>query len=112
MSIATLERPVVLTWKALVTEDGEPFAAYVAGHHNPLTLAGDAEDAIIKAFYDLAPHHAADVREILDIAGGAVISRFWLRPLDDRRADDPDALFAIASADQRRAFPVTGARFQ
>lgn len=112
-SAALHELPTIeLTWKALVTEDDEPFAAFVPGHRNPFMLAGDAEEAIVKAFHDLSPVYAEDVREILDEAGGAAISQFWLRPVDGMTADDPEAFFLIASADQRRAFPVTGVRFQ
>ena len=113
MTAATLERRIAtLAWTALVTEDGEPFAAFVPGHVNTFRLAGDAEEAILKAFHDLAPAHADDVREVLDAAGGAIISQFWLRPLDDMTADDPDARFVLAGPSQRRAFPVTGVRFQ
>lgn len=103
-----LERPALsLTWQALVTEEGEPFAAFVRGHVNPFTLAGDAEDYIVKAFGDLSPVLASDAREIIDEAGGAVISQFWLRP-----ENDDDEFYIVATAGQRRAFPVTGVRFQ
>lgn len=108
-NVATFTAPP-LTWQALVTEEGEPFAAFVRGHRNPFLLAGDAEDAIIKAFGDIAPKFADDIREIIDEAGGAVISQFWLRPEDREHAPTP--FFVIATAGQRRAFPVTGVRFQ
>ncbi len=98
-------------WQALVTDQGEPFAAFVRGHVNPFTLAGDAEEAIVKAFNDLSPAFAADAREIIDEAGGAVLTQFWLRPVDDVEAGDPEAFYLVATADQRRAFPVTGVRF-
>lgn len=108
-----LERPTIpLTWQALVTEDGEPFAAYVRGHVNPFTLAGDAEDYIVKAFGDLSPALASDARQIIDKAGGAVISQFWLRPVDGWITGQTDCFYVIATAGQRRAFPVTGVRFQ
>ncbi|MEI3850074.1 MULTISPECIES: cell division protein FtsQ/DivIB [unclassified Ensifer] len=97
-------------WEALITDEGEPFAAFVRGHVNPFTLAGDAEEAIIKAFNDLSPDFAGDVSEILENAGGAVISQFWLRPHGE--PSDELAYFELATADQRRAFPVTGVRFQ
>ena len=100
-----------LTWQALVTEDGEPFAAFVRGHFNPCSLAGDAEEYIVKAFGDIAPQFADDIKEIIDAAGGAVISQFWLRPEHADRIDDAE-FFVIATAGQRRAFPVTGVRFQ
>lgn len=65
MHAELLERTALpLIWQALITEEGEPFAAFVRGHVNPFTLAGDAEDYI------------------------------------------------VATAGQRRAFPVTGVRFQ
>lgn len=97
-------------WQALVTEEGEPFVAFVRGHINPFTLAGDAEDQIIKAFADLSPASGDDCREILDEAGGAILSQFWLRP---EPTGDQGGIeyFTIATADQRRAFPVTGVRF-
>lgn len=107
MQAAVLEHDT-LAWQALVTEEGEPFAAFVRGHVNPLQLAGDAEDAIVKAFGDLSPAYASDAREIIDEAGGAVISNFWLRPVT--HGDFVD-FYTIADADQRRAFPVTGVRF-
>lgn len=109
MSLALQKRPV--TWQALVTEDGEPFAAFVRGHVNPFTLAGDAEDHIVKAFGDLSPALATDAREIIDEAGGAVISIFWLRPEQGDGVEGGE-FFVIATAGQRHAFPVTGVRFQ
>jgi hypothetical protein len=96
-----------LVWQALCTDEGEPFAAFVRGHVNPFTLAGDAEDAIVKAFGDIGL--ADDAREIIDAAGGAVISQFWLRQIED--CGDGLDYFEIANASQRRAFPVTGVRF-
>ncbi len=108
MHAEMLERTALpLVWQALITEEGEPFAAFVRGHVNPFTLAGDAEDCIVKAFGDLSPTFAADAREIIDEAGGAVISQFWLRP-----EDDEFEFYIVATAGQRRAFPVTGVRFQ
>lgn len=113
MKAALLEAAVVAhVWQALITDQGDPFAAFVRGHVNPFTLAGDAEEAIIKAFNDLSPASAADAREILEYAGGAVVSQFWLRPVDDVAPGDPETFFVVATADQRRAFPVTGVRFQ
>jgi len=110
MRAELLERPALsLAWQALITEEGEPFAAFVRGHVNPFTLAGDAEDYIVKAFGDLSPALASDAREIIDEAGGAVISQFWLRPEDN---EDGAEFYIVATAGQRRAFPVTGARFQ
>lgn len=106
---AVLDAPT-LTWQALVTEDGEPFAAFVRGHVSPFALAGDAEDAIIKAFGDLSPAFANDAREIIDEAGGAVLSQFWLRPEVGEGFDGVE-FYVIATAGQRRAFPVTGVRF-
>jgi hypothetical protein len=107
-----LERPTLsLIWQALVSEDGEPFAAFVRGHVNPFTLAGDAEDYIVKAFGDLSPALASDARAIIDEAGGAVISQFWLRP-EAGDGDNSAEFYIIATAGQRRAFPVTGVRFQ
>ncbi|MFT2213111.1 hypothetical protein ACLJYM_14605 [Rhizobium giardinii] len=99
-----------LAWQALVTEEGEPFAAFVRGHVNPFELAGDAEDAIIKAFGDLSPIFADDAREIIDTADGAVLSQFWLRPEDGDGFDGVE-FYVIANPGQRRAFPVTGVRF-
>ena len=110
MQAAALEHDT-LAWQALVTEEGEPFAAFVRGHVNPFQLAGDAEDAIVKAFADLSPEYASDAREIIDEAGGAVISNFWLRPVDGWITGQTATFYTIADADQRRAFPVTGVRF-
>lgn len=113
MKAAMLEPAAVAhVWQALITDEGEPFAAFVRGHVTPFTLAGDAEEAIIKAFNDLSPDFAADVSEILDEAGGAVISQFWLRPHGGSQPSDDLAYFELAMADQHRAFPVTGVRFQ
>ncbi|MBW9062410.1 hypothetical protein JNB71_03670 [Rhizobium herbae] len=97
-----------LVWQALCTDEGEPFAAFVRGHLNPFTLAGDAEDAIVKAFDEIGL--ADDAREIIDAAGGAVISQFWLRPADGDGFGGVE-FYLIANPDQRRAFPVTGVRF-
>lgn len=112
MPVDVLEfRPQTLAWQALVTDEGEPFAAFVRGHINPFTLTGDAGDAIVKAFGDLSPEFGSDAREIIDEAGGAVISQFWLRPEVGDGFDGVE-FYVIATADQRRAFPVTGVRFQ
>ncbi|ATE84692.1 hypothetical protein B9J07_25425 [Sinorhizobium sp. LM21] len=112
MTAALLATAATHVWEALITDEGEPFAAFVRGHVNPFTLAGDAEEAIIKAFNDLSPDFAADVSRVLDHAGGTVITQFWLRPYAGSEPSDQLVYFELATADQHRAFPVTGVRFQ
>lgn len=71
-------------WEALITDEGEPFAAFMRGHVNPFTLAGDAEEAIIKAFNDLSPDFAADVSEISKTRAAQSFHNFGCAPTENR----------------------------
>lgn len=96
-----------LEWHALYDDDGEgePWAAYVKGHHDLFALAAIAETEIRKAF----PCHETHISEILDNKGGAALTHFWLR--ETARTHDWQPFYEIATCDEPGAFAVTGVRF-
>lgn len=96
-------------WTILITEDGEPQAAFARGHRDIATLRHTAEDAIIEAFAAYSPQLAGDVIEIIEAAGGAVIRHDWMRMAG---ADDATTFFEFCQPTADGAFPVTAVRFQ
>ena len=103
----SLRQPV--EWTVLVTDEGEPQAAFARGHRDIATLRHTAEDAIIAAFAAYSAQLAGDVIEILEAAGGAVISHGWMRMSG---ADATASFFEFCQPTADGAFPVTAVRFQ
>lgn len=95
-----------LEWHALYDDEGEgePWMAYVHGHHDLFALAPIAESEIRKAF----PAHETDIAEYLDEAGGAALAHFWLK---DTGHEGDITIFNTAKPDEPGAFAVTGVRF-
>ena len=96
-------------WTVLITEEGEPHAAFLRGHQALAALAETAEGEVIAAFASYSADLAADVMEILDAAGGAVIRHDWMRMT---AANDDAEFFEFCQQTANGAFPVTAVRFQ
>lgn len=97
---------VNVPWTAYVTEEGDPWAAFVSGHVDIRTIAGAAVDEIPKAFADYGEEIVEDVQGLIDDSCGAVLTQFWLAP-----AEEEEGMFVFAGEGERGAFPVTGMRF-
>jgi hypothetical protein len=97
-----------LEWIALYEHggEGEPWMAYVAGHHDLFALAPTAEAEICAAF----PCHEGTINGFLEEAGGAALSHYWMKQ-DGETGCDGQPTFDIAKADEPGAFAVTGVRF-
>ncbi|KQR27227.1 hypothetical protein ASF91_19615 [Rhizobium sp. Leaf155] len=93
-------------WHALFDDcgEGEPWMAYVEGHHDLFILAPIAEAGIREAF----PRHQREISDYLDAAGGAVLAHVWLVCTED---NGDSKYFEIARAGEIGAFAVTGVRF-
>lgn len=98
-----------LQWHALYSDggEGEPWMAYVEGHHDLFALAPTAEKEICLAF----PCHGSTITEYLDSAGGAVLAHFWLKQADEAGVDG-QPVYKTANANEDGAFAVTGVRFE
>lgn len=96
-------------WDILVSNDGEPLAAFLRGHRDLSAIAPKAETEIVASFASYSARLASDVIEILDEAGGAGIRHDWLR----MTAEAVDAeFFEFCEQTANGAFPVTAVRFQ
>ncbi|MCZ7502996.1 hypothetical protein [Agrobacterium sp. ST15.13.015] len=95
----------VIHWHALYSDggEGEPWMAYVEGHHDLFALAPTAEKEICDAFGN------GSITEILDAAGGAALAHLWLKQTGEF---DGQPILDLAEANEDGAFAVTGVRFE
>lgn len=114
MSLAAhrIAQPIAMPpaeWDVLISNDGEPIAAFLRGHRDISVIAPKAEAEIVASFASYSAQLASDVIEILDEAGGAGIRHDWLR----MTAEDIEAeFFEFCQQSASGAFPVTAVRFQ
>jgi hypothetical protein len=91
-------------WNAYITDSGDLWAAFVQGHVEIESLLDDADERIVEAYAEQHEDYAAETRNVLEDAGGAVITHFWLKPIDEE-------MYGFAEPTDEKAFPVTGMRF-
>lgn len=92
------------TWNAYITDEGDLWAAFVEGHVDIDQLLNDADERIIEAYAKQHEDFADAARNVIEDAGGAVITHFWLKPIDDET-------HKFAEPTDAGAYPVTGMRF-